>query len=229
MRGRWTRLAVLRIAAVALSLVFMASLSEAVPVGFGCITPGASTVNCATGAAQLTVDVTDGPNANDVVFTFNNLGPNASSITDIYFDDGTLLAIANITNGSGVDFAQGASPGNLPDGNTISPAFQTSAGFSADSNPPTQPNGVNPGEFVSILFTLQSGQEFQTVLDSLTSGDLRIGLHVQAFADGASVAFVNNDCVGPDCFSTVPVPSTVMLLGAGLAGLGGLSVYRRRR
>jgi hypothetical protein len=52
---------------------------------------------------------------------------------------------------SGVDFAPGASPPNLPGGNA--PAFSFDANFSADSTPPAQPNGVNPGEFLSMIFT----------------------------------------------------------------------------
>jgi hypothetical protein len=41
-----------------------------------------------------------------VNFLFTNQGPLASSITDVYFDDGTLLGIAGVTNFSGVDFSQ---------------------------------------------------------------------------------------------------------------------------
>src|SRR5690606_237384 len=37
--------------------------------------------------------------ANQVDFTFRNSGPLASSIADIYFDDGSLLGIAQIFSG----------------------------------------------------------------------------------------------------------------------------------
>src|SRR5262245_61291118 len=101
--------------------------------------------NTTTGISQLFVDVTSaGPN--QVNFRFYNTGPLPSSITDVYFQDGPLLGISSISNMSGVSFAQYASPGNLPGGNMLSPAFVTTQGFSADSNAPVQPNGVNPGE-----------------------------------------------------------------------------------
>ena len=55
--------------------------------------------DAAIGEAQLSVDVTDN-GGNQVLFTFLNSGPEASSITDVYFDDnsGQLLSIASITD-----------------------------------------------------------------------------------------------------------------------------------
>ena len=140
---------------------------------FGCIANG-DAQNCQTGALQLTVEVIAGPGG-QAQFIFRNTGSAASSIADIYFDNGTLLGIASITNGTGVDFSQDASPGNLPGGNSMSPPFQATAGFTADSNPPTQPNGVNPGETVTIFFTLQSGGTLADVIGELYSRELRIG------------------------------------------------------
>ena len=54
---------------------------------------------------------------NQVLFTFANSGPEASSITDVYFDDGALLGLAGLidaddgTGGlAGVDYTQYADP-----------------------------------------------------------------------------------------------------------------------
>lgn len=146
----------------------------------------------AIGQAQLFVQVVD-LGAAGVRFHFVNTGPQASSITEVYFMDGALLAIYNILDfPPAVDFGFPSNHNNLPGGNNCVPAFVSTVGFSADSLPPTQPNGVNPGEHLGIDFTLQTGKTFNDVINDLTSGALRIGIHVQGFADGESESFVND-------------------------------------
>jgi len=189
--------------------------AQGVTLGFDCITNNYGP-DCTTGEAQLTVIVSD-PGGGEVLFHFKNAAGNASSITDVYWDDGSLLGLASLTNGPGVSFDSGCSPGNLPGGNGISPAFQTTAGFCADSDPPVQPLGVNPGEWLKVYFDLQLGKTFADVLADLASGELRIGIHVQGFSGGGSESFV-----------AVPEPTTLGLLAAGLAALSG-SARRSRR
>lgn len=175
------------------------------------------------GEAQLFVEVSE-LSAEQVLFTFTNTGSEVCSVTDIYFDDGALLGIALIDNScSGVSFSQYATPHNLPGGNNLSPPFQTTQGFSADSDPPVQPNGVNPNEWLGISFDLKSGETYDNVIGNLASGDLRIGIHVQGFDSGwcggsDSESFVNN--------GVVPEPTTVTLLSAGL---GIVTLLRKRR
>lgn len=164
------------------------------------------------GMSQLSVDVTN-PGGGQIDFTFLNSGPAACSITDLYWDDGALLGIASIVSGPGTSFSQGASPGNLPGGNNCSPPFVATAGFTADSNPPAQPNGVNPGEFVTVRFNLIGGFTYADAIAQLADGTVRIGIHVQGFASGGSESFV------------IPTPGTAAL---GLLGLAAAGRRRRR-
>lgn len=197
------------LALLALGWVMSPAAAFAVSYGFGCITNNLLS-DCAIAEDQLSVDVTDA-GGNQALFTFTNSGvaPLASSITDVFFDDGTLLGIASVINDPGaVEFSQGAAPPNLPGANNASPPFVATAGFSVDSDPPVQPLGVNPGESLGILFDLQSGTSFADVLSQLASGELRIGIHAQGFTSGGSESLVN-----------VPEPGTAVLLGLGLVSM----------
>ena len=204
--------------AIALSL-FIPLPAHALLLGFDSITNN-NLADASIGETQLFVNVT-GAGDHQVLFQFGNTGSFASSICDVYFDDGSLLSMAGIAwidnSSNGVSFSQDARPGNLPGGNNASPPFVTTAGFSADSDPEVQPNGVNPGESLGIIFDLEDDQTFSNVLAELASGDLRIGIHVQGFDSGGSESFVNS----------IPDPATVFLLGSACL-MGGLAGFRRK-
>ena len=74
---------------------------------------------------------------------------------------------------------------------------------------------------LELTFDLLGGQTYGNVIDDLSTGDLRIGLHVQAFANGGSESFVNN---GPT--SVVPTPSALLL---GSIGFGIMHRIRKRK
>lgn len=213
-------------AAAALAAAMVVSSAQAATYSFVGVTNNDAT-NTATGQNQLSVDVIDS-GAGTVSFTFNNAGPLKSSITGVYWDDQARLlgSMGSIAGSSGVSFSQYANPGNLPGGNTI--GFSVSpSGASADSTVPAQPNGVNPGEWLTIVWSLVTGATYNDVLAALNLGgdqvgSLRIGIHVQGFGNGGSESFVN----GTPTPAPVPVPAAGVLLIGGLAAMG---LLRRRR
>jgi hypothetical protein len=205
---------------ILLGAVFLCTAHPAFALKFGFdnITNN-SAVDAAIGEAQLFIEVTD-PGGSQVLFTFLNIGSDASSITDVYFDDGSLDGIASIDNSDpGVSFSQGVSPGDLPGGNTISPPFVVTEELLADSEPPVQANGVNPGESLGIFFDLQFDQNFSEVINELFASTLRVGIHVQGFDGGGSESFVNDP-------NPIPEPATMLLVGSGLIGLAGIGRKR---
>ncbi|MBN1361369.1 MAG: hypothetical protein JW993_12295 [Sedimentisphaerales bacterium] len=202
---------------VLLALQSRQSLADLYTYGFGRISDNGSV----DVAYQLFVDVTnDGYGSDQAFFRFRNEGPVASSICDVYFDDfddaedRTLAGIAEIVNGPGVSFSQWARPRNLSGGAALS--FYTTEGLSADSDTPVATWGVNPGEWLGIVFDLQ--KDFSSVIGALNTGaanplrtdSLRIGIHVQGLPDDESDLFVH-----------APVPGALLLgmLGLGAAGL----------
>jgi hypothetical protein len=194
------------------------TMAATVPLSFQCITNNIAS-DCAIGEAQLGVEVTDLGNS-QVQFDFFNSGPANSAITEVYFDDGSLLGISQVINGTGVSFVDGsASPGELPGANNISPAFETTGFFLADAQNPGPQNGVNPDEQLGIVFSLQGGQTYDNVIFELATGALRVGMHLTALDSGGSESFVNYP---------VPVPAALWLFGTALLVLTGYTGWRKK-
>lgn len=214
----------LRLAALALCLagnVVVPGTAAAAMVEFYCVT-GNDVSDCTTGETQLRVEVLAAPYG--ASFTFRNEGPSVSSIADVYFEATLFQSIVGIANDPGrVEFSVHATPSNLPGANNASPGFRATEGLSADADTPVPPMGVNPGEALTLYLSLRPGAGFDDVLGALADGSLRVGLHVQGFADGGSESFVNLPWRDP---LPVPLPAGFVLLASGL---GVVAAAARRR
>jgi hypothetical protein len=200
-------------------LAMLTSLTpaHAVTWGFQNITDNSGIASAVGG--QLAVDVqADGTTG--ASFTFSNSGPLASSITDIYFVNDPLLFGNGVTivNGAGVSFSAGATPGGLPGGTPFGFA-EGAVVFSADSDSPVQPNGVNPGESVTIILALLGGVDFDDVISALLAGTLQLGIHVQGINGDGSDSYI----------AATPLPGAIPLFATGLAALGLLRWRAKRK
>jgi hypothetical protein len=192
-------------------MFLVSSIAYAIPYGFLNITNN-NAANAAIGESQLSLDVTGGNN--QVSFEFLNSGPQACVITQIYLylssESPYLLTFINFNTDN---YNLGASPGHLPGG-------PQNPYFAASPQNPQPVNGIGPEENLFINFSISNGV-FDDVLTALNNETLRVGIHVQSFANGGSESFINDPPAAP-----VPEPATVFLLGVGLLGLAGFRFKR---
>jgi hypothetical protein len=167
---------------------------------------------CTVGQNQFRTTVSQGSQADQVLFTFMNHllpgGSQPSSITGISFIDTPLLSlkkILQVNNTSGVQFNNGTSTSS---GGGNSFAFSNKGGIS---------NGINQGESLSILFQIRSG--FASPIDAVIADLQNNGLSVSLTAGG----FSGQPAKYRANFNNTAVPEPLTMLGSGAAiGIGAL-------
>ena len=193
-----------------------------------------------TAESQIVATLTDlgdlnNDGYNHVAFRFENLGPNASSLTQILFEGGDSLINPFITYHLGASFTETSDvnrSAHFPFLDLTAPyhLFETTA-------EPSSP-GVDPNEWVEIDFELQIDKAFSDVLAALDLGlnqgyipsegsggleTLRIGIFVQDFGstldNPGSESLINS--------ASVPAPSSIIAL-LGLLSMGVVLRLRRR-
>jgi hypothetical protein len=168
---------------------------------------------------NFTVAISD-EGQNKVGFLFENASLKNSSITAVYFDTGSLFKSAEkIIGSSGVSFS--ATAKSLPAGGELKPAFPKKPFFAADADSPPPKNGINPGEWLKIIFALNAKESFDSLIKQITTGSSRIGLHIQSLPDGSSVSAINDTTVKPPA---IPEPATIALLA-----FGSIAFFRKTR
>jgi hypothetical protein len=200
---------------VAMSLAVGSPRADAtlVTFGFECITNN-NVLGAAIGESQFFVDVVSGDPCH-VSFVFRNTGPEASTMSELYFESGPVSGISDIVNMTGVEFSVGGTPHNLPGGNTLADPF--AAAFVASADNPAPKLGVNPYEQVEVIFALNDGMTYEGLLSDIFTGDMRIGIHALSMGNtGSSESFVNKTDPNPP---SVPEPATLAVLAAGFFGI----------
>lgn len=158
----------------------------------------------------------------EVEFKISNLdqeGAIESSIYRIYWDD--YASVLDMLVYADPDFGlDSANPNNLRGG--VNVGFSADFGVDVEHGRDFQDKAIGVGESASFIFTLD-GIYFADVLEALVNGDLRVGIDVGGIGNGGrdSDSFVNAP-------SSVPEPSTLILLLSGTTLLAGAARFRKK-
>jgi hypothetical protein len=175
-------------------------------------TPGDSYVN------SFTFDVFN--RGSSVVFNIKNSGNTAAPsmfISKVFFDDNGYLytPVVNVGNVGQVAFSGSASNDQLPQGGNN---FTTDYAFSRNTGAGNA-FGIQGGESLALRFT----GNYNNVIFALNSGDLKLGLHVQALPNGQSDSYLSSSSA-----NTQDTPEPLTMLAAG-AAVGFGTMFKKQR
>ena len=149
---------------------------------------------------------------------FTNIGPLASTVTEIYFgsDEALNLNLDSLIYCSpGVDFdITGATPANPPGMNDFGNWWTITIAAAEATQSPAQ-NGIDPFECLELQVSYDGSLSFSELIQF---GQLQVALHVISLPDGESETFVNGTEV-------IPEPASLVLIGVS----GSLIAFVRRR
>lgn len=183
--------------------------------GFDAITTNSLYRSDVAGQLFMDANVT-GAGLSSVMFT--NVGPLASTVTEIYFgsDEALNLNLDSILfQCPGVDFTiSGATPQNPPGMNDFGNWWTITIAAAEASNPAAH-KGIDPLECLNLQVSYDGSLSFSELIQF---GQLQVALHVTGQPDGNSDTFVN-------ATSIVPEPASLALMGL----VGTIGVFVRRR
>ena len=150
-------------------------------------------------------------NSTQLTFEFTNDNTASSSIIGIYIGGPSLFSSNSFVESEGVDF-DSTKQSQPQTGFAIEAASKTSNKGEGNFE-----NGINSSttEFLKYTLTLADGNTFDTVINSINSGALLVGVTGQTGNQGNDQYIINTP-------SQVPVPAALPLMASAL-GLFGLS------
>jgi len=170
----------------------------------------------------------------DFIGNDGDTGNNTVTISDFYTDGALNLTSSSIVNG--VTLTTPSPPGPFPIQLTDSALFneflqpmtlKTTLSFTVELTEQQGSGGFSPDSFAFFLLDASYFPLFAT--DDPTGGDALFAVDIDGSSSGIRYSFTYADSGQPVTWMlepvTVPLPSTALLIGAGL--LGGLAARRR--
>ena len=153
---------------------------------------------------------------NQVTFEFTNDNTASSAIIAAYIGGPDLFTANSFVESAGVDFSA-VNQSQPQTGFDIEAASK-----SVNKNGNNFVNGIDSGtsEFLKYTLTLADGVTFDTLINSINTGALLVGVTGQTNNQGNDQYIINTETV-----SAVPVPAALPLMASALGAFG---IARRR-